>query len=84
MGIQSVCTLSELKKLEVVNICDGRRLGYICDVEFDLCMGSIIAILLPKKWDLSDVFQKKDKKCCRIPWCCIERIGDDTILVRIS
>ena len=29
---KTVCTLSELKKLDVVNLCDGKVLGTVCDV----------------------------------------------------
>jgi len=80
--IKSICTFSELKKLEVINLCDGSRMGCIQDIEFDLCIGNITAILLTKRVDFNELFQKKCKKYCRIPWCQIERIGDDTILVR--
>jgi YlmC/YmxH family sporulation protein len=80
--IRSICTLSELKRLEVINICDGSRMGNIVDVEMDLCNGNIIAILLPKKLEILDWFRKDIKKRCRIPWCQIDCIGYDTILVR--
>jgi YlmC/YmxH family sporulation protein len=82
--IQSVCSLDDLRRLEVINLCDGRCLGRVCDLEFDLCMGCITAILLPKRISFFEWFQKDVKKVCRIPWCQIERIGDDTILVRVE
>ncbi len=82
--IRSVCTLSELQKLEVINLCDGSRMGTVRDIEFDLCLGNITAILVPKKLCLGDIFQKSCQKLWRIPWCQIERIGDDTILVRFD
>lgn len=82
--IQNICTLGDLRKLEVINLCNGRCLGRVVDLEFDLCLGNILAILLPKKSDLNDLFRKCDKKYIRIPWCSIERIGDDAILVRIE
>ncbi len=82
--IKNICTLTDLRKLEVINICDGRRMGCVMDLEFDLCLGNITAILVPKKWDWSDLFKKNECKFQRIPWCNIERIGDDTILVRVD
>ena len=82
--IKNICTLTDLRKLEVINICDGSRMGCVADIEFDLCIGNITAILIPKKWDLSDMFRKCECKYQRIHWCDIERIGDDTILVRIN
>ena len=57
-------------------------MGVVDDVEFDLCSGCICAILIPKKADLGEIFRKDFKRCYNIPWCQIERIGDDTILVR--
>ncbi len=80
--VKGVCTLSDLKKLEVINLCDGRRMGVVCDVEMDLCMGCITAIIVPRKIDLWEFFRRDIRKNCRIPWRDIERIGDDTILVR--
>ena len=80
--ISTVCTVNELKKLEVINLCNGKRLGYICDVEMDLNLGAITAIFVPRRCSLSELFRRDGKKNYRIPWCQIERIGDDTILVR--
>ena len=82
--IKNRCTLYDLRKLEVINVCNGKRMGCIVDIEFDLCLGNILAILVPKKNELNDLFCKKDKRYIRIPWCCIERIGDDIILVRLD
>ena len=31
--------LCELREKEVINICDGKRLGCIVDLEFDICGG---------------------------------------------
>jgi len=82
--IKNVCTLGELSRLEVINLCDGKKLGCVHDIEIDLCLGHITAILLPKKIELNEIFRKDGKRCLRIPWCMIERIGDDTILVRLE
>ena len=40
-------TFSELRRKEVINICDGARLGCICDLELDQCTGVISAIVVP-------------------------------------
>ena len=81
---KSVCTLADLRKLEVINLCDGSRLGYICDAEIDLCAGCLTAIMVPQKIDFWEWFRKDGKRYCRIPWCDIECIGDDTVLVRFQ
>ena len=80
---KSVCTLSELKKLEVINLNDGRNLGNVCDVEMDLYQGRITALIVPKPFDIRTVFQQENNKVIRIPWHRIERIGEDTILARL-
>ena len=81
---KNCCTLNDLRKLEVINICDGKRLGCIYDLELDLCSGCILAILIPRKTELNELFCKKDKRYLKIPWNCIERIGDDIILVHLE
>ena len=78
--IKAVCNFSDLKRLEVINLTDGSRLGNICDIEADLCLGRVTAILVPGKGGWLDFFQK-EKRQRRILWEQIERIGDDTILV---
>lgn len=80
--IQPICTFCELKKLEVINICNGRNMGCVSDLELDLCLGRVTAIFVPKDFPLHDLFKKPRDRCHRIPWCDIERIGDDTILVK--
>ena len=80
---KGVCTLSELKKLEVINLNDGKNLGNVCDVEMDLFQGCITALIVPKPFDIKTIFQQETSKVIRIPWHRIERIGEDTILARV-
>ena len=40
------CSINDLKDKEVINICDGKRLGYINDVEIDICAGCVLAIVV--------------------------------------
>ena len=80
---KTVCTLSELKKLEGVNLCDGKVLGRVCDVEMDLLQGRVTALILPRPFDLRSVFQAASDKMIFVPWHRIERIGSDTILARV-
>ena len=37
---------SELIKKEVINTCDGCRLGYVCDLEIDAMCGRINALFM--------------------------------------
>lgn len=71
----------DLRELEVVNVCTGEKIGYPCDFEFDLEEGRILALTVPI-CDSFVLFGKREK--CIIPWCKIECIGEDTILVRLN
>ena len=37
--------ICDLREKEVINICDGERLGFVEDVEFDLCTGKLHILL---------------------------------------
>jgi len=77
-----IYTYCELKEKAVINICNGKHLGYISDVEIDVRNGQILRLVLPICGKLFSVFGTKN--IVYIPWSCIDRIGDDTILVRFS
>ncbi|MBR3687056.1 MAG: YlmC/YmxH family sporulation protein [Clostridia bacterium] len=71
----------ELRQLEVINLCGGERLGYPCEFEIDIDDGRILSFTVPKNNGFS-LFGKKDE--LMIPWCKIECIGEDAILVKIT
>ena len=68
------------KQKEVINLNDGRRLGYVQDVEADFSSGKITAIIVPEN---NKIFSMNGKNDLVIPWDKIEKIGDDIILVKI-
>ena len=70
----------ELRELEVINLCGGERLGYPCEFEIDIDDGRILSFTVPNNSGFS-LFGKKDEYL--IPWCKIECIGEDAILVKI-
>ena len=72
------CSFYDLREKEVVNICDGRRFGYVCDMEIDVNCGKVCSIFVPKPHGF---FQKVQFYC--IKWEQIERISGDMILVAI-
>ncbi len=74
-------SFSELRSKEVINLCDGRLLGCISDLEFNTASGEITAIVLPGDGIFASL---SSKNRIIIPWCDIERIGKDTILVRFN
>lgn len=74
-------TFSELKQKDVINICDGRRLGKPMDVMFteNAC---IEALIVPDTFHLLSLMNKT-KSGVEIPWDRVRRIGDDVILVDV-
>lgn len=69
----------ELKQKEVVNLCDGKRLGRVCDVVFTFPEGRVQGIVVPGgkgfRWGKADLFiDLKD----------VKKIGIDVVLVEIK
>ena len=69
------------KQKEVINLNDGKRIGYVQDVEADFESGEITAIVVPGTSKLFSVGGKND---IIIPWNKIKRIGEDIILVDLE
>ena len=72
---------SQLRCKEVICLSDGRRLGYVSDVEIEVPEGIIKAIVVPGPCRFLGLFGRRDDYV--IPWCSIQRIGPDIILVDI-
>ncbi len=70
---------AELRNKEIINISDGSRMGFVCDVEFDLEKGTVNSIILPRKTGFFNIFSGHDEYV--IPWNKIKKIGDDIIFV---
>lgn len=70
---------AELRNKEIINISDGCRMGYVCDVEFDLETGKVEALIVPRKTGFWGIFTKHDEYV--ISWKNIKKIGDDIIFV---
>ncbi len=75
------CTTEILSCKIVIRICDGKRLGYICNYEVDPSDGRITAIFVPEDCN-KRLFSRTTE--LRIPWCKITKIGEDAILVDIA
>ena len=73
--------LCDLRAKDVINICDGKRLGYIHDVIIDVCSGCVKAIAV-----LCDCRAFSFSKSVElvIPWDKICCFGADTVLVKID
>lgn len=75
------CTTGDLREKDVVNICNGQRLGCVCELELDIDCGSITAIIVSGSSFTASVLGRGR---VHVPWECIKRIGRDTILVELS
>ena len=71
----------DFKHKEVINITDGRRMGYVQDVTADLETGIITSIIVPGTNSKLRLFAGGNDIV--IPWKNIKCIGDDLILVEI-
>ncbi len=69
----------DLRQKEVINITDGKRLGFVNDVEINFSAGFIDAIVIPGPGRFLGIFGKSEDYI--IPWKDIVRVGDDIILV---
>ena len=76
-----VIRFSELRCREVINIPDGRRLGYVSDLELEEDCGRIISLIVPCPCRFFGLFGTGGIYV--IPWSCIRKIGDDLILVDV-
>lgn len=77
--MQMCCRVVDLRCKEVINICDGCRLGFVGDIEVDTCTGRVVAIVVPGPARFFGLFGREEDYV--IPWDCIQKIGDDIILV---
>lgn len=74
--------LSDLKKKEVINEPDGRRLGFLYDVDINPEDGRLEGIILKGTMKMLGFTGKNEDFI--IPWDMIKRIGEDIIIVYIE
>ena len=72
-----------LKNKEVINIYDGKSLGFVYDIEVNLEKGIIEGIIVPAQKSFFSFFSRGDNDYV-IKWKDIKRIGDDVILVDVA
>lgn len=76
-----LCRITDLRYKEVVNVCDGRCLGCVSDVEVDTVTAKVVSLIIYGRCRLFGLFFREDD--ITIHWCDIEVIGEDTILVNM-
>lgn len=76
------CRIADLRCKEVINVCDGERLGFVEDVLIEIPTGHVCAIVVPGECRCFGLFGHGDDII--IPWDCIVKIGDDIILAEVK
>ena len=74
------CRVNDLKYKHVINIVDGSMIGSVNDVEIDTCDAKIKSIIIYGKFRCFGLLGRDDDIV--IPWCDIEIIGQDAVIVR--
>jgi len=73
---------SEFRQKEVINMSDGKRLGFISDVEVDLESGRIESLILPGYGKFFGLIGRDNELI--IPWEKVKKVGEDIVLVDVD
>lgn len=73
--------ISDLTRLDIVNLADGAKLGAVKDVHIDPATGTVLAIVLegPRRFRLLSAGRDTV-----VPWSKIKKIGVHTVLVDLD
>ncbi|MGM9878266.1 MAG: YlmC/YmxH family sporulation protein [Bacilli bacterium] len=74
--------LSELEKKDIINIKDGKLIGRIVDVEFDINNGCLIKFIIESPNIIKSLFSNNET--ITIKFNQIKKLGEDVILIDIS
>ena len=69
----------QLRRKEVINLCDGCKLGYVGDLEICLPEGPVKAIIVFGPCRFFGLFGRGEDYY--IPWDCVQKFGDDIVLI---
>ena len=74
-----LCKFSMLRRKEVINLCDGCRLGCVGDLDMAVPEGTVKGLIVFGPCRFFGLFGRGEEYY--IPWDCIRQVGDDIILV---
>ncbi|WP_099187960.1 YlmC/YmxH family sporulation protein [Tepidibacter mesophilus] len=74
--------ISDMMEKEVVNINNGKKLGFINDIELDMGEGRIRSLIIVNEGSRGYLLSRGE--ACSISWNNIIKIGHDMILVKID
>ncbi len=72
----------ELQKKEVINLANGKRLGFVYDAEINTQTGLIESLIVPCRNSIFRIFFKYEELV--ISYEQIKKIGEDIILVNLE
>lgn len=73
--------ICSIRDKEVINVNNCRILGYVDDVDFDVCTGCVVAIIVPGPAKICNILGRDSEYV--IPFKCVVKIGPDAILVDV-
>lgn len=71
----------DFKQKEVINLNDGKILGFVIDVQADFEKGEISSIVVARTGKVFNTINSRSN--VTVPWQNIKKIGEDVILVEI-
>ncbi len=76
--------MCELVGKEIVNICNGSRLGVVgdSDMAINIESGEIQSIILPRKSNFINLWV--DRQHLVIPWEAVRKVGAEVIIVELD
>ena len=74
-----LCRFTLLRRKEVINLCDGCRLGCVGDVEVQIPEGTVKALIVFGPCRFFGLFGRESDYI--LPWESIARIGGDIVLI---
>ena len=77
-----IARITDMHNKEVINLCDGTRLGYVDDLEVDTCTAQITALVINGRTRLFGILGRDPDVV--IQWKDIEVVGEETILVNFQ
>lgn len=79
----NITSTEGIKNKEIINVSNGRSLGFVSDLEIDVQKGIIEGIVVPVEKGFFNMLGKYEDETI-IKWESIRRIGEDVILVEID
>ena len=77
-----IARITDMHDKEVINLCDGRRLGYVDDLEVDTCTAQVTALVISGRSRLLGILGREPDII--VQWKDIEVVGDETVLVNFQ